>query len=330
MDERWDLLHQWLSEVLKHNDFSVQPASSDASFRRYFRVQQKQQTWIVMDAPPEKENSHPFVHIAQLFEQIGLNVPKIYASDFEQGFFLLSDLGNTVYLGQLNQRSVARLYGDAIRALITLQTYGPQQGELPDYDRALLLREMQLFIDWYCIKYQQIQLAPTEQQAIASVFELLIESALAQVKVCVHRDYHSRNLMVCADKNPGILDFQDAVIGPVSYDLVSLLRDCYITWPKDEVIHWLNEYYQGACQAGIITGITAEQFLQWFDWMGIQRHLKAVGIFARLYLRDGKSGYLNDIPRTLQYIDVVAGSYPQLQALNHLIDRIAVNGKVAK
>ena len=320
-------IKSWLLDDLKLPEFELQPASSDASFRRYFRVfplndssiTGEDNTLIVMDAPPDKEDTGPFVKVATIMADIGLNVPLIKHSNLAQGFLLLSDLGSKQYLSALNETSVEELYSDALQALLTLQAKGPKGNELPPYDHPLLMREMELFREWYLKTHLQVELSAEEERMLSDMFERLAASALAQPKVCVHRDYHSRNLMLTDTNNPGILDFQDAVIGPVTYDLVSLLRDCYIAWPKKQVEAWALNYLQRAADAGVIQERDETQLLQWFDWMGVQRHLKATGIFARLNHRDGKPGYLQDIPRTLSYVVDVTGRYKELQPLNDFL-----------
>ncbi|WP_127478250.1 aminoglycoside phosphotransferase family protein [Sulfurivermis fontis] len=317
--QRLEQLNHWLSRGLGLPAYDIAPASSDASFRRYFRIRFDGESRIVMDAPPDKEDSRPFVRIARALHAIGLHVPEILAEDLAQGFLLLSDLGSEQYLSSLNEASVGRLYGDAMGALLTLQACGPQQEDLPPYDEALLLREMELFREWYLGRHLGLALSAAEQRLLDDTFRRLAQSALEQPKVAVHRDYHSRNLMV-APHNPGILDFQDAVHGPVTYDLVSLLRDCYIAWPRAQVEAWALGYQELAIDSGILRGRDEERFLRWFDWMGVQRHLKATGIFARLNHRDGKPGYLKDIPRTLGYVREVAGRYSELAPLRTLLD----------
>lgn len=320
MGARLEQLNHWLQSDIGLPGYAIAPASSDASFRRYFRVTFGGESRIVMDAPPDKEDIRPFVSIARRLHAIGLHVPEILAEDEQQGFLLLSDLGSRQYLPELNSSTVERLYGDAMGALITLQVCGPREGELPSYDHALLLREMELFREWYLGRHMSIALDDHELRMISEAFELLAQSALVQPRVAVHRDYHSRNLMVC-DHNPGILDFQDAVIGPVTYDLVSLLRDCYIAWPREQVVSWVLGYHDLALDSGILPYRMEEQFVRWFDLMGVQRHLKATGIFARLNHRDGKPGYLNDIPRTLGYVRTVARDYPELRRFADFLDK---------
>jgi N-acetylmuramate 1-kinase len=274
-----------------------------------------------MDAPPDREDSRRFAAIAGALHGLGLNVPEVLEADFEQGFLLLTDLGARTYLAALEERTVDRLYGDALGALVVLQACGPtlDQGLLPAYDRALLLREVELFRHWFLEKYLGLGLDDARQRMLDRTFEWLAKKALEQPQVSVHRDFHSRNLMLTAANNPGILDFQDAVIGPMTYDLVSLLRDCYIGWPRDRVLDWAKAYHELALQSGILREEDEQQFLRWFDWTGVQRHLKATGIFSRLLLRDGKPDYLQDIPRTLGYVVEVSAHYPELGDLRDLL-----------
>ena len=321
---REQALQHWLGETLGFSDYSLEPASADASFRRYFRVRHAGQTHIVMDAPPDKEDCRPFVQIAEAFSQAGLHVPDVRQSDLEQGFLLLSDLGDQPYLDALNADTVDRLYGDALGALATLQGCAAGIELLPAYDHTLLMAEMSLFRDWLLQQHCAIALGRDAEENLQTSFEYLADNALQQPQVCVHRDYHSRNLMVLPVHNPGILDFQDAVVGPVTYDLVSLLRDCYIAWPREQVEHWVLGYWELAIQTGILRPDDAseEQFLHWFDLMGVQRHLKAAGIFARLKHRDGKNGYLKDIPRTLSYVNEVCERDGQLKRLGVLVEKV--------
>lgn len=317
-DSRLAALRQWLTGLGHLSEFDIHPASGDASFRRYFRVTLTDgSTLIAMDAPPDKEDSDPFVRVAEAFARFGIHVPQIHALDLEQGFLLLSDLGSTHFLDVLNEQSVERHYGDAMGALVSIQACGPCDG-LPPYDRALLLREMELFREWLVKRHLGLTLTSEEERMLDQTFDRLTANALEQPQVCVHRDYHSRNLLV-ATPNPGVLDFQDAVCGPVTYDLASLLRDCYIAWPRDQVKHWVAGYFQLALQSGVVRAEHESLFPRWFDLMGAQRHLKAAGIFARLNIRDGKPGYLKDIPRTLGYIVEIAPDYPELAGLTGLI-----------
>jgi len=319
MPQRLRQLERWLEQSCHLSQHRIEPASADASFRRYFRVTRGDgSTVIAMDAPPDKEDCRPFIAVAERMAAAGLHVPEIFARDLQQGFLLLEDLGARPYLGALNERTVERLYGDATCALLRLQRDATVEG-LPRYDRALLEREMQLFPDWLLATHLGLTLSGAEQQMLKTSFELLVGNALAQPVVCVHRDYHSRNLMVVEGNNPGIIDFQDAVAGPVSYDLVSLLRDCYIRWPSERVDGWVNAYHRAAQAEGLLGGVDAATFLEWFDLMGVQRHLKAAGIFARLNHRDGKPGYLDDIPRTLGYVVEVGRRRPGLRPLGDFV-----------
>lgn len=306
----------------------IRPASADASFRRYFRVRLASgQSYIVMDAPPDKEDSRPYIEVARRFRALGLNVPEVLAQDLAQGFLLITDLGAQSYLEALNDESVDRLYGDALAALVVLQAgIFTDSSFLPPYNVALLQREMELFREWYLGRHLGLTLSSTQHAILDRSFAALTESALGQPQVWVHRDYHSRNLMVYPGHNPGILDFQDAVTGPATYDLVSLLRDCYIAWPRARVEEWAKRYYALALQSGVPVYDDAVQFLRAFDLMGVQRHLKAIGIFARLNHRDGKPGYLNDIPRTMGYVLEVSARYPVLQPLQQMLQQLGVSG----
>ena len=325
--ERLEYLRQWTRQQLDWPDIELTPASVDASFRRYFRVQQGDASYILMDAPPDKEDCRSFIHVSELLLGLGLHVPEILARNLERGFLLLSDLGSRLYLDELNEKSVDRLYGDALGALAALQSCDPDNSSLALYTRELILFEMSLFRDWLIGVHLNIRLDQAQQQNLKNSCELLAENALQQAAVCVHRDFHSRNLMVSAYNNPGILDYQDAVIGPVTYDLVSLLRDCYISWPRQRVEDWAMGYFELAQQTGILrqNQVNEQQFLKWFDWMGVQRHMKAAGIFARLNHRDGKPGYLDDIPRTLGYVTDVCSRYNELSELGKLTENVLTN-----
>ena len=333
MSDRLQAIEQWLREDVGLRVESVEPASEDASFRSYLRVRLPDgETRIVMDAPPEKETLEPFVDVAERLKAAGLNVPEVHARDPEQGLLLLTDLGEQLYLDALNAESVERLYGDAMGALAALQVCGPREGDLPDYDEAKLREELELFPEWFLKGHLGVELNDSERGDLEAVFATLLESALEQPRAAVHRDYHSRNLLV-SEHNPGIIDFQDAVIGPVTYDLVSLLRDVYIAWPREQVEDWALGYMDLAIQSGILkeedlvpSGQTEgrirameQGFLRWFDLMGVQRHLKVAGIFARLNHRDGKAHYLNDIPLTLEYLEAVAARYRELEGLHALL-----------
>lgn len=326
MTEREYRMRDWLATVLPGTLERIAPASSDASFRHYFRVWRNGQTWVVMDAPPDKEDCRPFIAIAQALRDLGLNTPEVLAEDLEQGWLLLSDLGPRQYLAELNPHSVSQLYGDALAALARLQVGGdPDSSLLPPYDAALLQREMELFREWFLGRLLGLELTAEEHRILDQAFAGLTAHALDQPRVWVHRDYHSRNLMVTDPDNPGVLDFQDAVVGAVTYDLASLLRDCYIAWPRAQVEAWALDYRQRLRASGMTGLDDADQFLRWFDLMGVQRHLKATGIFARLYLRDGKPGYLPDIPRTLGYVLEVATRYAELAPLRALLTARSVD-----
>lgn len=320
-DERLDALSAWVAQVLNDSRCTLQPASSDASFRRYFRVRTANgASFIAMDAPPGKEDCRPFVRIARAFRALGLNVPEIVAQQLERGFLLITDLGNRLYLDALNDTTVEKLYGDAMEALLMLQRgAGANTAWLPHYDAELLHHEMELFREWYLRRHLNVNLSPPDHAVLDRAFERLAAVALEQPRVPVHRDYHSRNLLVTRTDNPGILDFQDAVIGPVTYDLVSLLRDCYVAWPRARVESWASSYQARAGRAGIPVGADERRFLRWFDLTGVQRHLKAIGIFARLNHRDGKPNYLADIPRVRTYLSDVVARYPELQELGRLL-----------
>ena len=330
MDSRLETLKTWVGTVLDVAEYELRPASEDASFRRYFRVTSHGATHIVMDAPPARENLQPFIEVARRLHQLGLNVPEVLEQDLELGLLLLSDLGQQMYLPQLNESTVERLYGDALGALVVLQAgIFTDSRFLPEYDEALLRRELELFREWYLGRHLKLALNATQNAVLDKAFTALVRSALAQPRVWVHRDYHSRNLMVTRANNPGILDFQDAVRGPATYDLVSLLRDCYVAWPLERIEEWALGYQTLALQSGLPVCEDEAQFLREFDLMGVQRHLKATGIFARLNHRDGKPAYLNDIPRTLGYVVGVSGRHPALHGLHSLLMELRIPGITA-
>ncbi len=316
--ERQSQLQQWLESLAENTYTDLQPASADASFRQYFRVSNTQdnKTYIVMDAPPEKENSHLFVQVTELIRSVGVNAPDIIALDLQQGFLLLDDLGSKPYLDYLTIDTADNLYIDAINALVKMQTIDAM---LPAYDEKLLQAEMDLFETWYLNRHFDIQLSEDQKASLDSIFTLLIKSAIQQPQVFVHRDYHSRNLMI-TDNNPGVIDYQDAVIGPITYDLVSLFKDCYIEWPAEKIEHWLDLYLARLTPTHFIEKATLKR---WFDLMGVQRHLKVLGIFARLNYRDGKSHYLNDLPLTLKYVVDTCDRYKDLQPLKQLLEETA-------
>ncbi len=313
-DSRAHALLQWLTRDLGLEIQKLEPASSDASFRRYFRVWHAGGSHIVMDAPPDKENLAAFIRNARLLQTAHLHVPDILGGHLAQGFLLLEDLGRESYLDGLRDENADQLYGNALASLYRLQSrIDLKSSGLPAYDQALLSRELEIFYEWFLEKRLGIVLPVALRQTLD---DDLITSALEQPRVCVHRDFHSRNLMLLdAELEPGIIDFQDAVVGPITYDVVSLLRDCYIRWPEARVLAWLEAYYQQLFAAEWVQ-VDFAQFRRWFDLMGLQRHLKAVGIFSRLDLRDNKSGYLADIPRTMGYITDICSLYPELASFN--------------
>ena len=301
---------------------TLAPASADASFRRYFRIESKNPTYptlIVMDAPPQHEPLDAFIEIDLLLFEAGLHVPQILEKNIEDGFLLLSDLGHKTYLEALNDESANALYRDAIHALVQMQL-ASKPNVLPNYDQALLQRELDLFPEWYLKQHLQLELSAIQTAQMRQAFALIIENNLAQEKVFVHRDFHSRNLMVTAKNNPGVLDFQDAVYGPITYDAASLWRDAYIAWPEEKVIDWVIQFWEEGRKSGLPMPSDFGQFYRDFEWMGLQRHLKVLGIFARLFHRDGKDGYLKDIPLVLDYAIATANRYIELKPLARILE----------
>jgi aminoglycoside/choline kinase family phosphotransferase len=320
-DNRRHALERWLSAELRGARFSLTPASEDASFRRYFRATLDDgQSFVAMDAPPEKEDCRPFVHVAGLLREAGVHAPQVHAQDLSQGFLLLTDLGTRTYLQELNDGNAARLFGDATDALVRWQLASRPE-ELPSYDDALLRREMQLFPDWYLARHLGLSLSKTQSELLEQVFRTLLQSALAQPKVYVHRDFMPRNLMR-SEPNPGVLDFQDAVTGPITYDMVSLMRDAFLSWKDDQVLDWTVRYWEKAKQAKLPVDADFGEFWRAFEWMGLQRHLKVLGIFARINYRDGKPKYLEDTPRFIRYARDVAKRYSALAPLTKLFDEL--------
>jgi aminoglycoside/choline kinase family phosphotransferase len=323
--ERQEQIRTWLAALWPGHGFTLTPASADASFRRYFRAAiDDGSTRIVMDAPPANEDCRPWLHVQQLFHAAGAHVPEVLAQDLDRGFLLLSDLGDATYLQALDADNAAPLYADAIAALVKIQL-ASRPGALPDYDRVLLKRELDLFPQWFLEKHHGMELAPGEKQALEAVFERILAVNLAEPKVYVHRDYHSRNLMRIAASgagNPGIIDFQDAVYGPISYDMVSLLKDAYIEWDEDLALDWLVRYWEQARKAGLPVAADFGEFFRDYEWMGAQRHLKVLGIFARLYHRDGKDGYLKDLPLVARYLRKACERYSELSPLRKILDKV--------
>ena len=318
-DARRAAVERWVAEQLAGAHFSLAPASEDASFRRYWRALLADgRSYVVMDAPPDKEDCRPFVHVAGLLRAAGVNAPQIFAQDLSSGFLLLGDLGDTTYLQAINAQNAPRLFADATDSLIRWQL-ATRPGELPPYDEALLRREMNLFPEWYLGKHLRKKV---QSDSLETIFALLVKSALAQPAVYVHRDYMPRNLMVC-EPNPGVLDFQDAVLGPITYDVVSLFRDAFVSWEEEQVLDWTVKYWEKAKQAKLPVQADFGEFWRAFEWMGLQRHLKVLGIFARINYRDGKPKYLQDTPRFLTYARSVAKRYSALAPLGRLLDALA-------
>jgi aminoglycoside/choline kinase family phosphotransferase len=321
-------LDAFLKESLRPATFDVAPASSDASFRRYFRVTLHgdaplaggARSLIAMDAPPPQEDCRPFVRIAALMVDAGVHAPAVLAQDLRQGFLLLTDFGTTMYLDALDASSAHGLYLDAIDALVRWQA-ASREGVLPPYDEAVLARELALFPDWYVKRHLARELDVRQQADLAAAFRVVLANNLAQPRVYVHRDYHSRNLMVCRP-NPGVLDFQDALYGPVTYDLVSLLRDAYVDWDEQLQLDWAIRYWERARAAGLAVNGDFSVFWRDFEWMGVQRQLKVLGIFARLFHRDGKDVYLQHMPRVMGYLRKAAGRYRELDVLTRLLDAL--------
>ncbi len=318
--ERLQVLQDWAARQLGGESLDIAPASADASFRRYFRVTAKGRDYIVMDAPPAHEDCRPFVAVARLFGDAGVHVPQVLAQDLEQGFLLLTDLGNATYLSALNESTARELYLASNDALIRIQQ-ASRPGVLPDYDRALLTRELMLFPEWYVAKHLGVEMKDEQKAVLDTVFERILANNLAQPQVYVHRDWHSRNLMV-SDPNPGILDFQDAVYGPITYDLASIYRDAYIQWDEELQLDWVIRYWEKARAARLPVPDDFGAFWRDFEWMGAQRHIKVLGIFARLYHRDGKDGYLKDMPLVMHYLRKVCERYDELKPLLFLLDAL--------
>jgi aminoglycoside/choline kinase family phosphotransferase len=318
--QRQKQIETWLATQWPGQNVTLAPASADASFRRYFRVTRGDgTTCIVMDAPPEHEDCRPWLQVQQLFSAAGAHVPEVLAFDLAQGFLLLSDLGNTTYLHVLDAANAPALYADAVTSLVQIQS-ASRPGVLPIYDRVLLQRELDLFPEWFLKRHHQLELADGECASMAQVFERIIAINLAEPQVFVHRDFHSRNLMLTAP-NPGVIDFQDAVYGPISYDMVSLLKDAYIAWDEEIALDWLIRYWEQARRAGLPVRADFADFHRDYEWMGVQRHLKILGIFARLYHRDGKDGYLKDLPRVAHYVRKTCERYDELRPLLRLLNR---------
>ncbi len=323
-DTRLQDLTNWIHQDLP--DASIEVASADASFRRYFRIHHNGKTLIAMDAPPAQEDCAPFIDITQRLRKVKVHAPEIIKQDLEQGFLLMEDLGDTPYLDQLNQQTADKLYADALDALIRIQQADTQG--LPEYNEKLLLEEMQLMPEWFLKTHLGITPTAEQQKIIERTLTVITTLVLQQPQVFVHRDYHSRNLMITQPDNPGVIDYQDAVLGPISYDLVSLLRDCYISWSNEKIAEWAMGFKAQAEAKGLMDKVPEATFIQWFDIMGLQRHIKVLGIFARLNHRDAKANYLNDLPLTLHYVIQAGKKYPLIRPLIDLFNEWGVQEKI--
>jgi aminoglycoside/choline kinase family phosphotransferase len=317
--DRLKQLTQWVQEQQPNKRVEVVPLAGDASFRRYYRVTDGNDSWIVMDADPTKEKNEAYLSVGHAFAEGGVTVPIVFSSDKARGFFLISDFGDTLLLDILKQETANDLYTSAFDTLIKIQRV---KSTFPSFNNDMYNTELKLFDDWYLQRLLRINLPSKELAQIYGVYELLIKNGLSQPQICVHRDYHSRNLMQLSNGQLGVIDFQDAVIGPVGYDLTSLLRDSYVDWPQRQVNFWISEYYDRAKDAKILSQASLSQFTLWFDWIGMQRHLKNLGIFSRLNIRDNKPQYLQYMPRMLTYLIDVASQYPEFSPLVTLLQRI--------
>ena len=325
-EQRLDQLTAWLATLGLVDVATRRPASADASFRRYFRLDvipalrgKLGDTLIAMDAPPERENVPAFIHVQGLLLKAGVNAPAIVAQDVPNGFLLLSDLGTTTYLARLTADNASLMYSDAVDTLVKFQL-SSESGKLPEYDRAFIMRELNLFPEWFIGKHLGITMTEAQTATLNGVFEAIVANCLAQAQVFMHRDFHSRNLMFLEQGNPGVLDFQDAVFGPVTYDLGSLLRDAYVQWDEEVVLDWVVRYWQRAKQLGLPVNPDIDAFYRDFEFMALQRHLKILGIFCRLNYRDGKTHYMGDLPTVSDYVRKTAGRYGVLKPLVRLLD----------
>jgi aminoglycoside/choline kinase family phosphotransferase len=320
MDERFRALEAWLRDAFAGAPLRIERASADASFRRYFRVFADGRTRIAMDAPPERENTRAFVHVAGLMKRAGVHVPEVLAQDLAQGFVLMTDLGTRPYLAALREGDADRLFSDATSALVRWQS-ASRAGELPEYDEALLRRELELFPEWYLGRHRGVVLTPRQREAVDAAFRRILERNLAEASVYVHRDFMPRNLMVC-EPNPGVLDFQDAVHGPISYDIACLMRDAFVSWDEERVLDVTIRYWEKARKAALPVPADFADFWRDVEWMALQRHLKVLGIFARLHYRDAKPGYLEDTPRFVGYVRHAVARYADLAPLGRLLDEV--------
>jgi aminoglycoside/choline kinase family phosphotransferase len=322
--QRYQALTLWLTDYFGDKPFTLVPLLADASFRRYFRLQLPDQTYIAMDAPPELEDSQSFVWLARAYQQVLLRVPHIYRANLLEGYLLIEDLGDALFGKILNQQNVDQLYISAIDELIKIQDLSLRySSKLPSFDGNMIQTELKNFQHWFLEKHLGCELTNLEQQLLASTFEQLVDNAMAQPQVGIHRDYHSRNLLLL-DNQVAMVDFQDSAVGPITYDIVSLIRDCYIDWPEKQVNAWLDYFYQLLQFRHKHRQVSFQQMQQWFDWMGMQRHLKAIFIFARKYHRDGNSNYLPDIDRALSYVTAVLDRYPELAKFKQFTQQVVL------
>jgi aminoglycoside/choline kinase family phosphotransferase len=327
-DDRAAARFNFAQQHLPSRRLQIEVASADASFRSYWRVRNDAQSFIVMDAPPDKENIAPWLDVGERLHAVGLHTPQVFAVDRAQGFILMEDLGTRAYLPELNTRTADALYADALDALLTLQTRVSAQG-LPAFDEAFLAMELELMPTWFLERHLGYTPSCGEWDVIELAFRCLIDCARRQPQVFMHRDFHSRNLMIVDQDtsgiiapgrlSPGIIDFQGAMLGPITYDLASLLRDCYIAWPIEQVDAWVEQYRRRLVAAGAVD-VDGAHWRRWFDLAGLQRHIKVLGLFCRLHYRDGKAAYLGDLPLVLDYVLSVAKLYPELTQFAALIE----------
>lgn len=321
MHERENALKEWLSTTISSPDFIFKPLAGDASFRKYFRIQYNGLSQVVMDAPPDKENLEPFIQVAELLTQAGICTPELIACDREQGFLLLSDLGDELLLGQLNPTTAPAYYDKAIAIILQMQQQSIAQDTLPAFDQHFMIKEMDLCPEWFLERYLTLALSAADKDLLQSSIAWIATEVATQPLSFIHRDYHSRNLMLVGEHEPhlGVIDFQDAMIGPITYDLVSLLKDCYISWPREQLVQWVELFYSQSPKAQ--QHYTLAQFIRAFELCGLQRHIKVLGVFSRLYLRDNKTGYLADLPLVLHYVLECCAIYPELHPLLHWLQQ---------
>jgi aminoglycoside/choline kinase family phosphotransferase len=306
---RLEMLNHWLTNYFGNANYHLTPLAGDASFRRYYRLNHQNTSYIIMDAPPQKENIEPFLQVSNLLSAQGLKIPHAHGINHTEGFIILDDLGDTLLLSVLTAESAPRVYQEAIQQLIHMQNI--KTDSLPPFNAAFIHEELTRFIDWYLIRHLDLDLTPTELTLIQQTFELLSTTLVHQPQVFIHRDFHARNIMICPDGQLGIIDYQDAMSGPIAYDLVSLLKDCYIDWPRERYLEWLHGYF---IASPFLKPYDFETLTRWFDYCGLQRHLKVYGIFSRLAYRDNKPHYLNELPRIERYVLESLTLYPELSA----------------